>query len=83
MSSSMRLSRSMFNVGWRRGGVGAGVIRHQFTAPIVACNKLNFQLPIANVRSYSAAAETQGLYILHYWVLGKTYILPCKEEPLL
>jgi len=36
------------------------VIRHQFTAPIVACNKLNFQLPIANVRSYSAAAETQG-----------------------
>ena len=58
----MRLSRSLFNVGWRRGPVrvGAGVIR-QFAAPIVASKKFNFQLPIANVRTFSAAAETQGL----------------------
>ena len=62
MSNSMRLSRCLFNVG-RRGRVGAGVgaMRHQLTASSVGCKRLNFQLPITNVRTYSVAAETQGL----------------------
>jgi len=35
-------------------------MRHQLTAPTVGCKRLNFQLPITNVRTYSVAAETQG-----------------------
>merc|ERR1719471_1453485 len=57
----MRLSRCLFNVGWRgRVGAGVGAMRHQFTASSVGCKRLNFQLPITNVRTYSVAAETQG-----------------------